>query len=230
MNEVPTPKSSHTRVAQTLQQMVEVVILGDWRTLTKDELIQQAARLRTVKAQYILAHLRQHQEMQPAILQPLDQALLELYILLDHLDGCHSEQQQDVYRALLAVQFPLLAAYAQVPGEDPEEKAVEEGQEAPVEENVTSEHETPAGAPQEKEGRFSWTEERVRTLKEALSQHSTLNAHVASMQIAAHYGWPEKTVEYKVYALRKAASARQAASTAHADDAKEDDRSDVDHQ
>ncbi len=49
---------------------------------------------------------------------------------------------------------------------------------------------------------FSWTDERIQALTQAFFKSTGRNVHAACVEIAAHFGWPAKKVEYKVYHLK----------------------------
>jgi hypothetical protein len=177
-------KPIHTKVAATLQQVVESVMLSDWRSVTKERILQDVARLRTVKAQYISTHLTHQLEIREALLSPLDQALLALYLLLDTLEGRDLAMQRGIYYALLEAQTPLLLACAIIPletaegqeGDDPsvlhqESMAESAIQEALQEPDLMVSSQTEISSSDEKEAPsskwFRWNEERELQLNEA---------------------------------------------------------------
>jgi hypothetical protein len=105
----------HKGITQTLQQVTESVMLSDWRMLSKEQIVQDVARLRSIKAQYVTTHLTHRLELHREMLSPLDQALIALYVLLDTLEGRDPARQQALYHALLEAQTPLLLACSLVP-------------------------------------------------------------------------------------------------------------------
>lgn len=215
-------KTIHTKVAATLQQVVEGVMLSDWRAVTKEQIVQDLARLRTVKAQYISTHFTRQLEMRKEVLSPLDQALLALYLLLDTLEGRDLAQQRNIYHALLEAQTPLLLACSIIPSEADEEQEADRlsaAHQEPVAERVSQEElQVPdlavpslaeVSTSSEKEAPssswFRWTQEREQQLNEAVTQlvgSLDLVNQATMKQIATQYDWPVRSIEYKIRQLR----------------------------
>jgi hypothetical protein len=200
---VNTP--THAQIAEEIQQVVEVIALGDWRAMTSNQLNQVAAHLRAIKARCIATCLI-HPKTGQDVLSFLDQALVALYTVLDRLEG---HDQHTIYQALLEVQHPLLLAHATIPREGESTQAP-----APVEVPQQAEEDSSDIASQGEGKQFRWTQERVRLLRQALegSRQPTMAATIAA--IAQQYGWPARAVEYKVYALQRTQQASHEKSPA----------------
>jgi hypothetical protein len=215
----------HRNVAETLQLVVEGVMLSDWRAVTKEQIVQEIARLRSVKAQYISTHFTHQLTMREEVLSPLDQALLTLYLLLDTLEGRDLDQQRAIYHALLEAQTPLLLACTIVPIEEEVVKDADHLSTVPlvpvVEHVGLEEVQAPdltlpspesSIASHKKESSsnnwFRWTEEREQQLIAAITQlvggldHLDQVNQAIMKQIATQYDWPVRSIEYKVRQLR----------------------------
>lgn len=228
----------HRNVSDTLQHVVEGVMLSDWRTVTKEQIVQNVARLRTLKAQYVSTHFSHQLEMREEVLSPLDQALLALYLLLDTLEGRDLTQQRNIYLALLEAQTPLLLACSIVPAEEGEElEPVTEraSQEEPLVPNLAATSLVEVSTSSEKEAAsskwFRWNQEREQQLNEAITQlvggldHLDQMSQAVMKQIAAQHDWPLRSIEYKVRQLRlRQASRGEGQREAAAAPEQEDDR------
>jgi hypothetical protein len=230
-------RALHKNVAETLQLVVEGVMLSDWRLLTREQIVQDVARLRSVKAQYISTHFTQQLEMREEVLSPLDQALLALYLLLDTLEGRDLTQQRNIYRALLEAQTPLLLACSIIPSEEGEEQEADHLSVAHQEPDLAAASLVEVST-SSKEGEvsssskwFRWTEKREQQLIEAITQqvggldHLDQVNQVVMKQIATQYDWPLRSIEYKVRQLRLRQTARSSeGQREEAAAEKEDDR------
>jgi hypothetical protein len=211
------PRAIHDRVADGLQRTLETVVLGDWRTLSEDQLKQAVARLRTIKASYLNHPMpSDHLEQSHHALASLDDALVSLYLTLDTIEGRDVAKQRDIYRALLDVQYPLLRARAALPLPV---DAVQDGEDE-IRQTETSvapavAHSAPVvqqGGAEEAHGehednkevhkQFRWSQGRLLQLQEAMRESRQSNTQAMIKEIATHFGWPVNAVSYKVYALR----------------------------
>jgi hypothetical protein len=238
------PRTIHNRVADGLQRTLETVVLGDWRTLSEDQLKQAVARLRTIKASY-LNHPMPPDHLEQPSLASLDEALVALYLALDVIEGRDVAKQRDIYRALLEVQHPLLRARAALPlpvdavqfidGEDEIRQteasvAPAVAHSAPVIQQDGAE-ETHGEYEDDKDvhgqaKQFRWSQGRLLQLQEAMRESRQSNTQAMIKEIATHFGWPVNAVSSKVYALRLHPNGAQdhTQEQAVSEDAKEDDR------
>jgi hypothetical protein len=215
--------TTHIQVAEGIRRTVETVILGDWRQLSEEQLVQAAARLRTIKARYVQTRLT-HPDGQHDVLSFLDQALIALYLVLDTLQGRDPTKQRAIYHALVEAQSPLLLAHSMIPIDEP---AGEERLTIVVPETHHSiiAPVNDAAEEQGKAERFLWTEERLSLLQQALATgepQETVAATIAA--IAQRYQWPRSAVRYKVYALLRARNAGRESQTDEMPSQEEDRR------
>ncbi len=192
----------HTKVAQSLQRTIEDILLVDWRTLGIQDITQSAARIRSLKAQYMSTHMKQGLEIQHVILVQMDDVLITLYSLLDLLEGRDVTFQQTLYTTLRQAQTPLLAAYAQLPQSDSAQPIARQTLEIAAVNQDTQKQNSES---------FQWNQEREQRLNVAIQemkpQHSTTKALIDA--IVQRFNWPHNVVRNKLYPMKLYATHNQ---------------------